>query len=904
MKYVLILALAAVSQAAEFTTGQAARLVIGQRTFTAQESRTAQEVLGGVSGIAYANDTLFVVDANRMGIEPTNHRILIYRNVSSAFPKPEAEIQPYAGRCPVCVGVADTVLGQPDFETKDLKPASQNNMRSPMGIATDGTYLVVADTDHNRVLIWNSIPQTNHAPASVVLGQPDFASVLPNQGRRDNPTDRSLRAPQGVWIQNGRLFVADTGNNRVLIWNSIPTSNTQPANVVIGQPDFNTFIQTDLTKLEVKPDQKNLYTPVAVTSDGVRMFVADLGHNRVLIWNTVPTSNAQPADLVLGQPDFIQGVYNNSTKLCAAAGQNEDGTDYFPESCLSTMGFPRNVISDGRRLFIADGGNDRILVYNQMPTSNGATADAVLGQITPLTNLISDSADPRGIASSGAVRTPLGLAFDGLNLYATDPFNRRVLVYTLAERRIPNTGVRNSASREVFAVGALNFSGEVAENQEVKVTIADKTYSYKVVKDDTFEDVIVGVAGSINAGSGDVNVIATPNFSRFAIVLTARVSGEIGNTISLSVEVAGTTGLVVSTSGATLQGGQDAAQIAPGTIVSLFGENLSDTIAAAPPDATTLPWELGGVQVYFDGIRAPLFSVSPTEVRAQIPWEVLDTESINAYVRTRRADGSVSVSAAVSVPIILQNPGIFAVEGGLDPRPALAFHGSAYATGTVSVDGSIRAGDVATINIEDRQYVYTTVEGDTLESVRDKLIALINEGDPRVEASPASAFTRIRLRSRQPGPEGNNIQYTASSREGDQVILTATTPGLCCANSGPITPQNPANPGETIVVYGTGLGLVKPEEAKQGQVTGEVYTGPALNDPVEFVSSLAGGKTANVLSAGMRPGSIGLYEVVLELNSDLPTDPATQLTIAQDIYVSNIVTFPLINPNPPVVAEQ
>ena len=36
----------------------------------------------------------------------------------------------------------------------------------------------------------------------------------------------------------------------------------------------------------------------------------------------------------------------------------------------------------------------------------------------------------------------------------------------------------------------------------------------------------------------------------------------------------------------------------------------------------------------------------------------------------------------------------------------------------------------------------------------------------------------------------------------------------------------------------------------------------------------------------------------LELNSDLPTNPLTQFTIAQDIFVSNIVTFPLVNPVP------
>ena len=44
---------------------------------------------------------------------------------------------------------------------------------------------------------------------------------------------------------------------------------------------------------------------------------------------------------------------------------------------------------------------------------------------------------------------------------------------------------------------------------------------------------------------------------------------------------------------------------------------------------------------------------------------------------------------------------------------------------------------------------------------------------------------------------------------------------------------------------------------------------------------------------------VGMYEVDLELNPDLPTDPFTQLTIAQDVYVSNIVTIPVVNPNPP-----
>ena len=34
--------------------------------------------------------------------------------------------------------------------------------------------------------------------------------------------------------------MADTQNNRVLIWNTIPTKNNQPADLVLGAPNFTT----------------------------------------------------------------------------------------------------------------------------------------------------------------------------------------------------------------------------------------------------------------------------------------------------------------------------------------------------------------------------------------------------------------------------------------------------------------------------------------------------------------------------------------------------------------------------------------------------------------------------------------------------------------------------------------
>ena len=108
---------------------------------------------------------------------------------------------------------------------------------------------------------------------------------------------KSLRAPQGVWMQNGKLFVADAQNHRVLIWNSIPTANEQPADIVLGQDNMNAADELDPIKKNITIGADSLLTPTSVSSDGVRLFVTDLGLNRVLIWNTIPTRNHQPADI-------------------------------------------------------------------------------------------------------------------------------------------------------------------------------------------------------------------------------------------------------------------------------------------------------------------------------------------------------------------------------------------------------------------------------------------------------------------------------------------------------------------------------------------------------------------------------------------------------------------------------
>src|SRR5579862_205855 len=383
LKYCAAISLCACAcLAGDYITGQGARLVIGQTTFTSQNFGNSNTVFGSIGGLAYGGGMLFATDANRLGLLPVNNRVLIFPTAS--FPQPTDELFDTT-RCPVCLGQATVVLGQPDVQS-DNPARTQSGMNLPIGVGTDGNVVAVADTANNRVLLWLSMPQTVGQPADVVLGQPDFTTLT-------EPlvvSASSLRAPQSCWIQNGRLYVADTQDNRIMIWNSIPTKNNQPADLVLGQANFTTVPQFDQTKLSGLASPTTMLTPTSVSSDGTHLFVTDLGFSRVLIWNSIPAQINQPADVEIGQKDMLSAIPNDNSDLCASNGTDSNGNPTYPTICGATLSFPRFTIADNfGRLYIADGGNDRVLVYNTIPTLNGARADIILGEPDEFSDVVS-----------------------------------------------------------------------------------------------------------------------------------------------------------------------------------------------------------------------------------------------------------------------------------------------------------------------------------------------------------------------------------------------------------------------------------------------------------------------------------------------------------------------------------
>ena len=132
-----------------------------------------------------------------------------------------------------------------------------------------------------------------YQPASIVIGQTDFSSNSSgvSQGKFANNT---LRSP--FVDPKGRLILSDQSNNRVLIWNTVPTKNGVSADLVLGQADF---VSSSANRGGSRV-ANTLNAPMGIWSDGTKLIVVDDVNHRVLLWNIFPITNGQAADIVIG----------------------------------------------------------------------------------------------------------------------------------------------------------------------------------------------------------------------------------------------------------------------------------------------------------------------------------------------------------------------------------------------------------------------------------------------------------------------------------------------------------------------------------------------------------------------------------------------------------------------------
>lgn len=275
----------------------------------------------------YAPRGVHVDDDLVIAADTGNHRVLLWHGVPGSDGVP-----------------ADVVLGQPDATTEGPAAGGRGpaaGMHLPTGVLRHGDRLVVADAWHHRLLVWDSIPGTSDTPPDHVIGQPDAESVEPNAG--GEPDASTFYWPFGLALVDGRLYVTDTGNRRVLVWSDGIPEAGRPADLVLGQPDASS--REENAGGPVSGDSYRW--PHAVAGGGPTgsggVWIADAGNHRVLGWAGHP-EEGQPADVVLGQPDATTA-------------------EEFPYvSQMGRLRFPYGISAAGSDLAVADTANNRVLL--------------------------------------------------------------------------------------------------------------------------------------------------------------------------------------------------------------------------------------------------------------------------------------------------------------------------------------------------------------------------------------------------------------------------------------------------------------------------------------------------------------------------------------------------------------
>jgi sugar lactone lactonase YvrE len=365
---------------------------------------------GGVTAASLATPEGVASDGTYLWVaDSANHRVLGYGLTTD----------------PTTGAAATVVLGQLALLTNGFDQSSTavgGVTSQPRGMSVAGDKLYVADTGNHRVLVF-ATPLKAGEPPSKVYGQPSGTLALSNSGGAASAS--TLSAPDGVFSDGKQVFIADTGNNRVLVYDASATSIA--ATLVLGQSSF-----TATAANSGGATASTMQEPSGVYFDGTRLWVADMGNHRVLLWNKLPTSSGQPADVVLGQPSFADVLPNQGGSATA-----------------KTMSFPTAIQLSNGVVYIADSGNNRVLMYSSVPTASGASASGVLGQPNLTSRLAATS--PVDLTTLAG---PVGLAADAENLYVVDRDLSRALVY--------HVGTLKSGAPAFLALGAaggLSISG-------------------------------------------------------------------------------------------------------------------------------------------------------------------------------------------------------------------------------------------------------------------------------------------------------------------------------------------------------------------------------------------------------------------------------------------------------------
>jgi len=628
-----------------------------------------------------------------------------------------ARVLVYPAAAQVRGGAASRILGVPAAQQSGQSAlpninqysfgaivASNTFIGGPCGLFVIADNLYVVDTFYHRVLQFAPVAKWAAETTSAV-----------------SPAAVAVFGPAGAAYADNELYIADSGNNRVLIFDGLAGATSLPAAVrVAGQTDFiygaanllegREFAASTVSWTYGSATKRTSVTPfVALDKQNNYVYISDPGNHRVLAFADYrKLDGTQYADFVIGQADASSNLVNAPSNKSTTPGNtglntptglavdsagnlwvadsgngrvlrfptpfaNRDKTatadlvlgkaDFestLSESSASSMSVPVSLAFDSTgNLWVADVAYNRVLRFAQANgLSNGAAADLVLGQPDFTTVTPGTGTGDQWLQTLAA---PMSIAIDVSDrLYVTDTSKPRIMVWPVSAADNPQSG------QQGYALGLLDTS-----YAPLSVTIHPDPANQLILYADAAGRLVKMpdyVSMALGASIDSSAVINSYGARSIAIDMNGNIyASDSANRIAVHYDTAGVTN---AANGFQI--------VAPLTLAAMKTPGVQ--LVSAEVDASGAPYAtaLGGYSVLVNGVLAPVYAVTSDTVKFIVP---------NATPVNQVADFMVINAATGAVVSYTRGPVYIAAPAFLQDK---AITGG-YSIKALNSDGSVNS---------------------------------------------------------------------------------------------------------------------------------------------------------------------------------------------------------------------